>query len=93
MIIKIFLLYLLLINIIAFVIMGLDKYKAKHNKWRISEKNLFFSALLFGSFGAILGMKLFRHKTKHRLFIFGMPLIFILQIAIVIYLKVVLFKN
>ena len=62
--------------------MGIDKYKAKHNKWRISEKNLFMSAILLGSAGAILGMKCFRHKTKHTGFVLGMPILLIIQIMI-----------
>ena len=57
--------YLLLMNLIAFVLMGLDKRRARRDKWRISEKTLFLPAVLGGSLGAILGMRLFHHKTKH----------------------------
>lgn len=76
--------YLLAINIIAFTSMWIDKQKAKHNKWRIKERTLFLQALFGGSIGAMSGMYLFRHKTKHRSFVIGMPMILILQIAIVL---------
>ncbi len=79
---KLFIIYLIFINGAAFSMMGIDKYKAKHNKWRISEKNLFMSAILLGSAGAILGMKCFRHKTKHTGFVLGMPILLIIQIMI-----------
>ena len=62
--------------------MGIDKYKAKHHKWRISEKTLFVSAILLGSVGAIVGMYVFRHKTKHKQFVYGMPAIFIVQLLL-----------
>lgn len=79
---RLLIIYLIIINIIAFAMMGIDKYKAKHNKWRIPEKNLFISAILLGSIGAILGMQYFRHKTKHKSFVIGMPAILIFQIVI-----------
>jgi len=72
--------YLIILNIIGFAIMGIDKNRAKKNKWRIKEKTLFFVAAIGGSVGSIIGMKQFRHKTKHKNFVFGMPLILILQI-------------
>lgn len=71
--------YIIIINIIAFISMGLDKYYAKNNKWRISEMTLFFLAIILGSLGSILGMKYFRHKTKKKKFIILMPLILIIQ--------------
>lgn len=71
--------YLISINLIAFLSMGIDKYKAIHHKWRISERALFLSAFLFGSIGSMLGMYLFHHKTKHPKFVYGIPAIFILQ--------------
>ena len=80
--IKVFLVYLVLINVVAFASMGIDKYKAKHKKWRIQEKTLFFLAIIGGSVGALYGMHLFRHKTKHKSFMFGMPAILIAQILI-----------
>lgn len=80
--IKILLVYLVLINVMAFAAMGIDKYKAKHNKWRIQEKTLFIFAIIGGSLGAMYGMHLFRHKTKHNSFLFGMPAILIAQILV-----------
>ena len=74
-------LYLLLINLLAFALMGIDKKKARRHKWRIPEKTLFLSALLGGSVGAIAGMQFFRHKTKHWYFVIGMPAILVLQAA------------
>lgn len=78
--------YLIFINLTSLLLMGIDKYKAIHHKWRISEKTLFISALLFGSIGALLGMYTFRHKTKHAKFVYGMPTILIVQIILVIFL-------
>ena len=72
--------YLLLINIAAFALFGADKRKARRGDWRISEKALFLSAVLGGSLGAMIGMRLFHHKTKHWYFVVGIPAIFVLQI-------------
>ena len=83
---KFVLIYLLLINLIGFFAMGIDKYKAKKNLWRIPENILFLLAFLWGSLGTTLGMKFFRHKTKHWYFKFGMPAILILQIVLITYL-------
>ena len=83
---KYFLLYLLLINAVAFLLMLVDKIKAKKNRWRIPERTLFFSALLGGSIGALLGMYTFRHKTLPRKFTIGIPLILGLQIAAVLFI-------
>ena len=80
--------YLAVINIIGFALMGIDKKRAIRGAWRISESSLFLSALLGGSIGSILGMNLFRHKTKHWYFKYGMPAILLLQIAAVIFLLV-----
>ena len=77
-----FTIYLVFINILAFVLMGADKAKAKRSAWRIPEKTLFLSAILGGSIGAILGMQLFRHKTRHRSFVLGMPAILAAQVVI-----------
>ena len=82
---KYFLLYLLLINAVAFLLMLVDKIKAKKNRWRIRERTLFGSALLGGSIGALLGMYTFRHKTKHLSFTIGMPAILVLQISAAIF--------
>ena len=72
--------YLVVINVAALALFGADKRKAKKHAWRISEKALFLSAVLGGSVGALLGMLLFRHKTKHWYFVIGIPLILIIQI-------------
>jgi uncharacterized membrane protein YsdA (DUF1294 family) len=75
--------YFLLMNLIAFSSMGVDKHKAKHNQWRIPEARLFLWALLGGSLGSVVGMRVFHHKTKHWYFKYGMPLILIVQIGLV----------
>jgi len=74
--------YLILVNAAAFLLMLADKYKAKKGAWRIPEATLIGSALLGGSIGAIAGMNLFRHKTKHPKFYIGLPLILALQIVL-----------
>lgn len=79
------LIYLVVMNIIGFTIMGIDKSKAKRGAWRIPEKKLFLIAILGGSIGSLLGMKQFRHKTKHKTFTIGMPAILIVQAAIILY--------
>ena len=76
--------YLILLNIAGFAAMGIDKRRAVMKRWRVKEKHLFLLALLGGSAGSILGMHHFRHKTKHLRFVYGMPLIFILQILVLI---------
>lgn len=81
---QILLVYLLLINAVALVLMLVDKHKAKRNLWRIPEATLIGVAAMGGSIGAIAGMKLFRHKTKHAKFYIGLPVILALQIAAVI---------
>lgn len=83
---KYFLLYLLLINAAAFVLMLADKVKARKNLWRIPERTLIGSALLGGSIGALLGMYTFRHKTRHLKFTLGVPAILIAQIALAVFL-------
>ncbi len=75
--------WLVIINLVAFAIFGIDKKRAKKGQWRIPEKTLFLSAILGGSIGAILGMYFFRHKTKHWYFRIGIPAILIAQIVIV----------
>lgn len=77
-----FLAYLIIINAAAFLLMLIDKQKAKHRRWRIPEKTLIVSALLGGSIGAIMGMNHFRHKTKHPRFSVGLPLILAVQIML-----------
>lgn len=78
--------YLVMINLAAFALMGVDKSRARRHAWRIPEKTLFLSAVFGGSLGAILGMQVFHHKTKHWYFVAGMPLIFALQLALAWYL-------
>ena len=73
-------LYLFAVNITAFALFGADKRKARRNAWRISEKALFLSAVLGGSLGAMIGMRVFHHKTKHWYFVFGIPAILVLQV-------------
>ena len=76
--------YVLIMSIIGFLSMYIDKRKAIKHQWRIPEKTLFIIALLGGSIGSNLGMTICRHKTKHWYFVIGMPVILILQIIIVI---------
>lgn len=82
---KIILIYILVINLLGFTCMGIDKRKAKKNLWRIPEKTLFILALVGGSVGTTLGMHLFHHKTRHWYFLYGMPVILLLQIAVIVY--------
>ena len=84
MLFKVLLVYLLIINAAGFILMLVDKVKAKKNLWRIPEATLFLVAAIGGSVGSILGMYTFRHKTKHIKFIVGMPLILAAQIVIAI---------
>lgn len=79
------LIYLGVINIVAFVLYGIDKWKAAHDKWRIKEATLIGSAVIGGSIGALAGMKVFRHKTKHKKFTIGVPVILAIQVAAVLY--------
>lgn len=76
--------YLIVINLSGFALMGIDKRKAIKRTWRISEATLFLVAIVGGSIGSIIGMKVFRHKTKHWYFVWGMPLILVFQIILVI---------
>ena len=79
-------LYLLLINAAAFLLMLIDKQKARKNRWRIPERTLMLSALFGGSIGALFGMYTFRHKTKHLKFTLGIPAILIGQLILTWYL-------
>lgn len=78
--------YLIIINVIGFALMGIDKHKAKIGAFRIPEGTLFITAIIGGSIGSIIGMRFFRHKTRKIYFVWGMPIILALQIAIVILL-------
>lgn len=83
---KYIIIYIVVINLIAFLMFFLDKKYAEYGRWRISEKSLILIALFGGSVGAIYGMKWFRHKTKKPKFYIGLPIILILQIAFILYL-------
>ena len=78
--------YLLAVNIASFLLYGIDKYKAKKGKWRVSEATLLMMAVIGGSIGAWAGMRLWHHKTMHKKFKYGIPLIIIMQIALAVYL-------
>lgn len=84
---RIVFIYLVIINLIAFLLMAMDKSRARKHQWRIPEKTLFLSAILGGSIGAIAGMYTFHHKTKHWYFVIGMPAILILQIALIVWIR------
>ena len=76
--------YLLTINAIGFLLMMIDKQKARKRKWRIPEATLMGVAVLGGSLGAWFGMQVFRHKTRHKKFTVGIPLIFAAQVALAV---------
>ena len=78
--------YLLLANVVTFIAYGIDKYKAKKGKWRISEATLLLMAFVGGSIGAWLGMKAFHHKNMHNKFYIGVPIFIILQLAFAVWL-------
>ena len=80
-----FIIYLIVINIIGFFYMGLDKWKAKNNAWRIPEDTLFAITAIGGGIGTIAGMYTFRHKTKKAKFTIGLPAILILEIVLIVY--------
>ena len=77
------LMWLMVINVAGFALMGLDKWKAKRSAWRIPEKTLFTAALLGGTVGVMVGMKTFHHKTRHNRFRIGMPALLLGQIAVI----------
>ena len=83
---RIIIIYLLVINIATFFTYGIDKWKAKKSKWRIRETSLLALAVLGGSIGAWLGMKVWHHKTMHKKFKYGVPAILILQLALFAYI-------
>ena len=78
--------YLAAVNVVTFTVYGIDKRKARRGAWRIPEKTLFLLPLLGGSVGALLGMKVFRHKTKHWYFVWGIPAILLAQTALAAWL-------
>ena len=78
--------YFVIINIAGFAVMGIDKKRAIRGAWRISEASLFLTALLGGALGCTIGMQHFRHKTRHWYFKYGMPAIFLAQVALLMFL-------
>lgn len=78
--------YIIIMNLGGFFLMGMDKYKAKKHAFRIPEATLFTVAIIGGSLGCIAGMYFFRHKTRHWYFVYGMPVILLLQIAILFFI-------
>ena len=80
------LIYLVIINVVTFFMFGIDKWKAKKSKWRIRETALLGLAVLGGSVGAWLGMKVWHHKTLHKKFKYSVPTIIIIQLAIIVYI-------
>lgn len=83
---KYLLLYLLVVNIIGFISMGFDKFKAKHNMWRTPENTLLLIPLLGGSVGSYLGMRIFRHKTLHPQFKYGIPAFFVINVICIYFI-------
>ena len=77
---------ILIVNVLAFLLYGIDKWKAKHSRWRIPESVLLGMAVVGGSIGAWLGMRVWHHKTQHKKFRYGVPLILIVQVAAVIWI-------
>ena len=78
--------WLIAINLVTFAVYGIDKRRARRGAWRVPEKTLFLLPLLGGSIGALLGMRVFRHKTKHWYFVWGVPAILLAQIALAAWL-------
>ena len=83
---KLVIVFLIIVNALGFLLMLIDKQKAIHNRWRIPEKTLLGVGLIGGSLGCILGMRLFRHKTKHPIFFIGLPVMLMVHILIYILL-------
>ena len=80
------LVWLAVINLLTFIVYGADKRRARKGKWRVPEKTLFLLPLLGGSVGALLGMRVFHHKTKHWYFVWGIPAILLAQLALAVWL-------
>ena len=77
------LIYCVIINVVTFLLYGIDKLEAKQGSWRISEATLLILAVIGGSIGALIGMKVWHHKTQHKKFKYGLPLILLAQIALI----------
>ena len=78
--------YLAAVNLVTFTVYGVDKAKARRGAWRVPEKTLFLLPLLGGSVGALLGMRVFHHKTKHWYFVWGVPATLLAQLALAVWL-------
>ena len=81
------LIYLAIINVVTFFMYGVDKWQAKQGNWRISETILLMLAVIGGSIGALLGMQVWHHKTMHKKFKYGLPLILLTQIALIYFIN------
>jgi len=86
MFIKVIIIYFIIINLVGYVIMAVDKRKSVRNKWRVKEKTLFAISLAGGALGMMLGMRNFHHKTKKTMFKIGIPILAILNMGVYIYL-------
>ena len=84
---KAFIYYLIGINILTFIVYDIDKRKAEKGSWRISEATLLMLAAIGGSIGALFGMRVWHHKTLHKKFRYGIPLILLMQIALIVWLR------
>ena len=86
---RILIVYLFAVNLFAFILYGMDKNRAKRGEWRIKEKTLLGVAVIGGSIGALLGMHVFHHKTKHVYFLYGIPAVLFLQLlgAVLVYFR------
>lgn len=89
---KYFLIYFAAANIFGILINCIDKIKAKHNKWRIRESTLWLVGIFGGAAGSYITMKAIRHKTKHKSFMIGMPVLMLIQLAIMVYLCLYLYR-
>lgn len=85
---KLWMIYIIGINVISFLVYGLDKWKARNEKYRISERTLLLLATIGGSIGAYAGMQIFRHKTQKAKFYLGVPAIILLQIGVFLYIRI-----
>ncbi len=85
--------YLLAINVLTFAVYGVDKWKARQGRWRVPEATLLGFAALGGSAGARVAMQLFRHKTKKNKFRYGVPIMFVLQLAAVLFFMNMLLRH
>ena len=79
--------YLIVINILTFAVYGIDKWKARQGSWRISEATLLMLAVIGGTIGALLGMQVWRHKTMHLKFKYGLPMILLAQIDLIYFIN------